>query len=85
MYSLSLYNSSLKSQWDNFINESKNGVFDVLNFPYSLSALNPSIVKNKIFLYIFYTSSSLIHVRIINLFNSLSSKSSKLDLPCRIL
>ena len=27
MYSLSLYNSSLKSQWDNFINESKNGTF----------------------------------------------------------
>ena len=27
MFSLSLYNSSLKSQWDNFINESKNGTF----------------------------------------------------------
>ena len=27
MFSLSLYNSSLKSQWDNFINESMNGTF----------------------------------------------------------
>ena len=27
MFSLSLYNSSLKTQWDNFINESKNGTF----------------------------------------------------------
>jgi len=27
MFSLSLYNSTLKSQWDNFIDESKNGTF----------------------------------------------------------
>jgi len=64
MYSLSLYNSSLKSQWDNFINESKNGTFLFCRdfIEYHKNRFNDYSI-------LFYKRDSLIAVFPANMFN----------------